>query len=111
MGLYSFHGRGPLNGVIPHPGIVDLVEKSAQKGKLPLQKHATMGLLTDASYVQFVNGGTPAIDLCWPTRYTHTGVEMCSLDDLEGLQTLITQVVTSFPAQTGMAPESNHYPT
>ena len=99
MGLYSFHGRGTLNGVIPHPGLVEMVEKSAAKGKIPLQKHATVGLLTDASYVQFVNGGTPSIDLCWPTRYTHTGVELCSLDDLEGLQTLITAVVTSFPAQ------------
>ena len=98
MGLYSFHGRGTLNGVIPHPGLVEMVEKSATGTKTPLQKHATVGLLTDASYVQFVNGGTPSLDLCWPTRYTHTGVEMCSLDDLEGLQAHITHVVSSFPA-------------
>jgi putative aminopeptidase FrvX len=98
MGLYSFHGRGTLNGVIPHPGLVEMVEKSATGTKTPLQKHATVGLLTDASYVQFVNGGTPSLDLCWPTRYTHTGVELCSLDDLEGLQALITHVVSSFPA-------------
>ncbi|MEY2900307.1 MAG: hypothetical protein RL247_473 [Actinomycetota bacterium] len=97
MGLYSFHGRGTLNGVIPHPGLVDMVEKTANKGKIPLQKHATVGLLTDASYVQFVNGGTPSLDLCWPTRYTHTGVEMCSLDDLAGLQKLAIDVVAGFP--------------
>ena len=98
MGLYSFHGRGTLNGVIPHPGLVTMVENSAAAASTPLQRHATMGLLTDASYVQFVNGGTPSLDLCWPTRYTHTGIEMCSLDDLKGLQALITQVVASFPA-------------
>jgi putative aminopeptidase len=98
MGLYSFHGRGTLNGVIPHPGLVAMVEASATKRAALLQKHATVGLLTDASYVQFVNGGTPSLDLCWPTRYTHTGVEMCSLEDLEGLQALITDVVDSFPA-------------
>lgn len=98
MGLYSFHGRGTLNGVIPHPGLVTMVENSAATASTPLQRHATMGLLTDASYVQFVNGGTPSLDLCWPTRYTHTGIEMCSLDDLKGLQALITQVVASFPA-------------
>ena len=97
MGLYSFHGRGTLNGVIPHPGLVDMVEKTANKGKIPLQKHATVGLLTDASYVQFVNGGTPSLDLCWPTRYTHTGVEMCSLDDLAGLQKLAIDVIVNFP--------------
>jgi len=99
MGLYSFHGRGTLNGVIPHPGLVGMVEKAAAKTKTSLQRHATVGLLTDASYVQLVNGGTPALDLCWPTRYTHTGVEMCSMDDLEGLQRLITGVVASFPAK------------
>jgi putative aminopeptidase FrvX len=98
MGLYSFHGRGTLNGVIPHPGLVDMTEKAAAKGKIPLQKHATVGLLTDASYVQLVNGGTPSIDLCWPTRYTHTGVEMCSLDDLHGLATLAGDIVAAFPA-------------
>lgn len=98
MGLYSFHGRGTLNGVIPHPGLVTIVEQSASKRQAPLQKHATVGLLTDASYVQFVNGGTPSLDLCWPTRYTHTGVEMCSLEDLEGLQELIIDVVDTFPA-------------
>jgi putative aminopeptidase FrvX len=98
MGLYSFHGRGTLNGVIPHPGLVTLVEETAAASKLPLQKHATVGLLTDASYVQFVNGGTPSLDLCWPTRYTHTGVEMCSLDDLDGLEKLITGLVAAFPA-------------
>jgi putative aminopeptidase FrvX len=54
--------------------------------------------LTDASYVQLVNGGTPSIDLCWPTRYTHTGVELCSLDDLAGLEKLVTEMLSSFPA-------------
>ena len=98
MGLYSFHGRGTLNGLIPHPGLVSLVEKSAEKAKISLQRHATVGLLTDASYVQLVNGGTPSIDLCWPTRYTHTGVELCSLDDLEGLERLVTEILASFPA-------------
>lgn len=98
MGLYSFHGRGTLNGVIPHPGLVAHTEKSAAKAKLSLQRHATVGMLTDASYVQLVNGGTPSIDLCWPTRYTHTGVEMCSLDDLAGLETLVAEMLQSFPA-------------
>jgi putative aminopeptidase FrvX len=97
VGLYSFHGRGTLNGVIPHPGLVELVEKTARNGNIPLQKHATVGLLTDASYVQFVNGGTPSLDLCWPTRYTHTGVELCSLTDLAALERLTIDLITGFP--------------
>ena len=103
MGLYSFHGRGTLNGVIPHPALVSHTEKAAKKAGVPLQRHATVGLLTDASYVQLVNAGTPVIDLCWPTRYTHTGVEMCSLDDLAGLQKLVTTMLETFPASLATA--------
>jgi putative aminopeptidase FrvX len=103
MGLYSFHGRGTLNGVIPHPALVSHTEKAAQAANVSLQRHATVGLLTDASYVQLVNGGTPVIDLCWPTRYTHTGVEMCSLDDLQGLYELMREFVMSLPATLELA--------
>jgi putative aminopeptidase FrvX len=103
MGLYSFHGRGTLNGVIPHPALVSHTEKAAEAVNVSLQRHATVGLLTDASYVQLVNGGTPVIDLCWPTRYTHTGVEMCSLDDLQGLYELMREFVMSLPATLELA--------
>ncbi len=30
MSLYSFHGRGTLNGVIPHPAMVKLIEETAK---------------------------------------------------------------------------------
>ena len=97
MGLFSFHGRGTLNGLIPHPGLVSQVEAAAAKAKVSLQRHATMGLLTDGSYVQLVHGGTPTIDLCWPTRYTHSGVEVCSLNDLDQLEELVFHLVSRFP--------------
>ena len=29
MSLYSFHGRGTLNGTIPHPALVALIAESA----------------------------------------------------------------------------------
>jgi len=38
MSLYSFHGRGTLNGTIPHPAMVQLFEKTAAKESLALQK-------------------------------------------------------------------------
>ena len=31
MSLYSFHGRGTLNGLIPHPSLVNLFEENAKK--------------------------------------------------------------------------------
>ncbi|MGO4836531.1 M42 family metallopeptidase, partial [Rhizobiaceae sp. 2RAB30] len=37
MSLYSFHGRGTLNGTIPHPAMVTLFEEAAGRLSLPLQ--------------------------------------------------------------------------
>ncbi len=96
VGTYTFHGRGTLNGLIPHPKMLALVDASANSQKIPLQRHATIGLLTDASYVQLVGKGVACVDLAWPTRYTHSGVEMCSLDDLENLTKLLIGVVEKF---------------
>jgi putative aminopeptidase len=49
MALYSFHGRGTLNGVIPHPVLVRLMEDTAAQLDLPLQRSAHIGALTDLS--------------------------------------------------------------
>ena len=32
MSLYSFHGRGTLNGTIPHPALVRLFSQTADDG-------------------------------------------------------------------------------
>jgi putative aminopeptidase FrvX len=96
-GTYTFHGRGTLNGLIPHPRLLSLIEEAADAQKVELQRHATIGLLTDASYVQLVGEGIACVDVAWPTRYTHSGVEVCSLDDLEDLTKLLIGVVKKFP--------------
>ena len=89
MSLYSFHGRGTLNGTIPHPALVRLFADTARREGLPLQKSAQVGVLTDSSYVQLVGEGVAAIDLAFPTRYTHSALEVCDLADLEGLARLL----------------------
>ena len=89
IGLYSFHGRGTLNGTLAHPALLNhLVEAGARAG-LTLQRSAHTGCLTDSSYVQLVGGGIPSIDVGYPTRYTHAPIEMCDLGDLVGLVELI----------------------
>lgn len=103
VGTYTFHGRGTLNGLIPHPRLLSVVEAAAKAQKIDLQRHATIGLLTDASYVQLVGKGIACVDVAWPTRYTHSGVELCSLDDLEGLKNLLIGVVESFPVEENFA--------
>ena len=89
ISLYSFHGRGTLNGVIPHPAMVSLFEETAVAENLPLQRSAQTGVLTDLSYVQLVGGGVASIDIGFPMRYSHSSQEVCDMADLEQLTRLI----------------------
>ncbi|MEM8655463.1 MAG: M42 family metallopeptidase [Pseudomonadota bacterium] len=89
ISLYSFHGRGTLNGVIPHPAMVALFEKAAQAKGVPLQRSAQVGVLTDLSYVQHVGQGVASIDVGFPMRYSHSAREVCDLGDLAQLSELL----------------------
>lgn len=89
MSLYSFHGRGTLNGVIPHPALVRRVEEAAEATGLPLQRSAQTGVLTDLSYVQLQGHGVACVDLGYPMRYSHSSLEVCDLNDLVGLVHLL----------------------
>jgi putative aminopeptidase FrvX len=94
MSLYSFHGRGTLNGTIPHPALVALFAGTAAEEDLTLQRSAHIGALTDSAYVQLVGAGVAAIDLGFPCRYTHSSLEVCDLADLVGLTRLLIAALT-----------------
>ncbi len=89
MSLFSFHGRGTLNGTIPHPALVKLFDGSAKKAGINLQRSAHIGALTDSSYVQLVGQGVASIDIGFPCRYTHSSLEVCAIDDLVKLTDLL----------------------
>ena len=83
--LYSFHGRGTLNGTIPHAGLVTLAEQAASQEQIPLQRFASLGILTDSAYLQLEGKGVASIELGFPARYTHTPVEVAHIRDIEQL--------------------------
>ncbi len=90
ISLYSFHGRGTLNGVIPHPALVRLMEDAAGIAGLPLQRSAQTGVLTDLSYIQFTGPeGVACLDVGFPMRYTHSALEVIDTADLDGLVALL----------------------
>ncbi|MYA86906.1 MAG: M42 family metallopeptidase [Boseongicola sp. SB0662_bin_57] len=89
IGLYSFHGRGTLNGVIPHPAMVRLFEDAAGAIDVPLQRSAQTGVLTDLSHVQLVGEGVASIDVGFPMRYSHSAREVVDLRDLDALCRLL----------------------
>jgi putative aminopeptidase FrvX len=93
ISMYSFHGRGTLNGTIPHPALVALFEETAKAEKLPLQKSAHVGALTDSSYVQLVGEGVASIDVGFPMRYSHSSLEVCDLRDLQDLSRLLVAAI------------------
>lgn len=99
MSLYSFHGRGTLNGTIPHPALVKLFEATAEAEKMPLQRSAHIGALTDSSYVQLVGEGVASIDMGFPMRYSHSSMEMCDLGDLEALTQLLVAALRRIDAR------------
>lgn len=95
MSLYSFHGRGTLNGVIPHPAMVNLFEKTAIAEGIPLQRSAQTGILTDLSYVQLAGSGVASIDIGFPMRYSHSAREVCDVSDLVALAKLLGAALSS----------------
>lgn len=95
MSLYSFHGRGTLNGTIPHPALVELFEATCRAQGIALQRSAHTGALTDSSYVQLVEGGVAAIDVGFPMRYSHSSLEVCDLGDLEQLTRLLVAAIAT----------------
>lgn len=98
MSLYSFHGRGTLNGTIPHPALVRLFEDAGARLSMPLQRSAHTGALTDSAYVQLVGGGVASIDVGFPMRYSHSSLEVCDLGDLEQLTGLLVEAIGSIDA-------------
>ena len=93
MSLYSFHGRGTLNGLIPHPAIVRLFEETAKAKRLSLQRSAHTGALTETSYIQLMHRGIACIDMGFPARYTHSALEVCDAGDLAALTELLIAAV------------------
>ncbi len=94
MSMFSFHGRGTLNGTIPHPALVKLFDEAAKASKINLQRSAHIGALTDSSYVQLVGKGVASIDLGFPCRYTHSSLEVCDPNDLKSLAQLLIRALS-----------------
>lgn len=98
VNLYSFHGRGTLNGTLPHEGLLKLAERCAEDNRLPHQRFASLGIITDSAYVQMEGLGIACLDFGFPARYTHTPVEVCSLRDIDVLGQWIAAVTQSIDA-------------
>ena len=73
--------------------MVNLFKYVSKKNNINLPKSATVGLLTDSSYVQLVDKGVATIDMGFPIRYSHTSREVCDLRDLIDLENLVSEAI------------------
>ena len=103
IGYYTFHGRGTLGGVIPNPKYVKFIEQLAIDNDINLQKYATMGILTDASFSQLENNGFPIVDIGFPIRYSHAPIESIDLVDLQQLVSLLVIILKSLNAEVNFS--------
>jgi putative aminopeptidase FrvX len=90
----SFHGRGTLGGLIPHPALVRVVEAVAGKESVAIQHDAMIGVITDAAFVTMASAdGIAAVGIGIPVRYTHSPVETAQASDVTACVELLTGVV------------------
>lgn len=100
MRLMSFHGRGTLGGLIPNPGLRDVMQSSADELGIHLQREASIGGLTDASFLQLLHEGIPSIDVGVPCRYTHTPVETIDTRDVDHAVRLFAHAIRRIDSKT-----------
>lgn len=98
ISTYTFHGRGTLGGLIPNPRLVSFFRTAADQNRIPYQLNVSMGLLTDASFLQVKGEGVHCIDIGFPTRYTHAPVETASVQDMNSTVELIVKTLSKLPA-------------
>lgn len=89
----SFHGRGTLGGLIPHPALLEAAEQAALAASTKYQYEVIIGLINDAAFVPMSSAkGIAAIGISIPVRYTHSPVETGELSDLEGTIDLLERL-------------------
>jgi len=89
-------GEGPSvqHGGANHPGVVELIEKTAEKQKIDIQHEATsIRTGTDTDSIFYQRTGIPSALISLPLRYMHSPVETASVTDLENLIQLMTETV------------------
>lgn len=89
-------GEGPMicRGPNVNPALGELLEKTAQKEKIPYQLDPSPGATgTDANAMQLTRAGVAAALVSVPTRYVHTPVEMLHFSDAEACAALLAATI------------------
>jgi len=86
--------------MIPNQGLKELVIRTAEECKIPLQLSQMRGGGTDGGAVHIANAGCPCVVVAVPTRHIHSHAGLLSLEDVDNAVSLITEVVKRLDAKT-----------
>ena len=81
------------SSVICHEEVVRLLVRLAEENKIPYQREILLYGGTDTSSMQLSGGGSRAGALSIPSRYIHSGVELCDLGDAQACVSLAVKFV------------------
>jgi putative aminopeptidase FrvX len=99
-------GKGPalVYGPAVHNKLLAVIEKVAEKNKIPLQLRAvSRSTGTDTDSFAYANDGCPSALISIPLRYMHTTVEMLNKDDVENTIKLIYESVLTLSPKTNLS--------
>lgn len=97
-------GEGPAlilsdgggRGTVTPKSVKDLLINAADENDIKYQLEVSDGGTTDATVIQLTRDGIPTGVLSVPTRYVHTPVSVCSMDDVESTIQLIVAAINDY---------------
>jgi putative aminopeptidase FrvX len=99
-------GKGPSLAFGPavHRKLLDLVQETAKKKKIPVQLRAvSRSTGTDTDSFAYANDGCPSVLISIPLRYMHTTVEMLHKNDIEQTIHLIYETLLRLTPDTNLS--------
>jgi putative aminopeptidase FrvX len=97
-------GPSPTYGPAVHNLLLELVEKVAEKNKIPLQMRAvSRSTGTDTDSFAYANDGCPSVLISIPLKYMHTTVEMLHKDDIDATISLMYETVLAITPKTKLS--------
>ncbi|HAN97117.1 MAG TPA: hydrolase [Planctomycetaceae bacterium] len=100
-------GNGPVvfRGPNMNPKVFAALERSATLTNTRMQVAACgRAAPNDSNSIQVSRAGVATGLISIPNRYMHSGVELVSLDDLEGAATMLSHFLTTTPADADWTP-------
>jgi len=98
-------GAGPAvflydSSELPNRKLVAFISKVAGDASIPLQYDLVQGYGDDAASIQKSNGGTPAVNMVVPVRYTHAHNGIVNRGDFDRTVDLVVALLERLDAKT-----------